>query len=158
MRRSGNGRTVTVAGLVLVRQRPGSAKGVIFMTLEDETGVANIIVWPKVFETFRSEVMGARLVSVRGRLQKSDGVIHLVASHVENMTPALGLLAEEAHTIDSLANADEVRRPVDDDHRIRQRPAGTVAALLKEMPELAEDISAIAEKARKVMPGGRNFH
>ena len=63
------GRRVTVAGLVLVRQRPGSAKGVIFMTLEDEKAIANIIVWQKTFERFRPVVLGARFVRVTGRLQ-----------------------------------------------------------------------------------------
>ena len=74
-----NGRRVAVAGLVLVRQRPGSANGVVFATLEDETGVANVIVWPDVFERFRRIVMGARLLLVRGRLQREGIVIHLVA-------------------------------------------------------------------------------
>ncbi len=78
-----NGR-VTVAGLVLVRQRPGSAKGVIFATLEDETGVANIIVWPKVFEAYRATVMRARLLWVKGRLQREGLVIHVVAEHLED--------------------------------------------------------------------------
>ena len=59
------------AGVVLVRQRPGSAKGVVFMTLEDETGIANIVVWPKVMERFRKEVMGARLILVEGYIQSS---------------------------------------------------------------------------------------
>ncbi|MGO8655301.1 OB-fold nucleic acid binding domain-containing protein, partial [Rhizobium ruizarguesonis] len=68
-----NGQRVTIAGLVLVRQRPGSAKGVIFMTLEDETGVANAIVWSKMFDKYRSVVMGARLVKIRGRLQSQSG-------------------------------------------------------------------------------------
>ncbi len=63
---SPNGRRLTAAGLVLVRQRPGTAKGVIFMTMEDETGVLNVIVWPKVFERFRPVVMGARLVRCAG--------------------------------------------------------------------------------------------
>ena len=66
-----SGRRVTVAGLVLVRQRPGTAKGVIFMTLEDETGIANTIVWPRIFETFRPVVIGARLVAVTGRCRTS---------------------------------------------------------------------------------------
>ena len=72
------GRIVTVAGLVLVRQRPGTGN-VIFMTLEDETGIANTIVWPKVFERFRPIIMGARLISVTGKLQNEKGVIHIVA-------------------------------------------------------------------------------
>ena len=75
-----SGRRVTVAGLVLVRQRPGTAKGVIFMTLEDETAIANTIVWPRVFESFRPIVLGARLISVTGKLQNEYGVIHVVAS------------------------------------------------------------------------------
>ena len=69
----------TVAGLVLVRQRPGTSKGVVFMTLEDETDIANIIVWPKVFEKNRRTVMTARFLAVRGRLQRAGLVIHVVA-------------------------------------------------------------------------------
>ena len=57
--------------MVLVRQRPGSAKGVVFMTLEDETGIANIVVWPKMMEHYRKEVMGARLILVEGYIQSS---------------------------------------------------------------------------------------
>ena len=68
-----NGERVTVAGLVLVRQRPGTAKGVIFMTLEDEAGVANVIVWPKAFERLRAIVLGARFVAVTGKLQSEQG-------------------------------------------------------------------------------------
>ena len=86
-----NGR-VTVAGLVLVRQRPGSANGVIFATLEDETGVANIIVWPKVFEAYRATVMRARLLWVQGRLQREGLVIHVIADHLEDRSHWLGEL------------------------------------------------------------------
>ncbi len=64
--------------------RPGSAKGVIFATLEDETGIANIIVWPKVFETYRATVMRTRLLYVEGKLQKEGLVIHVVANHIED--------------------------------------------------------------------------
>ncbi len=74
---------VSCAGVVLVRQRPGSAKGVVFMTLEDETGIANIVVWPKVMEHFRKEVMGARLILVEGYIQSSpEQVTHLVAQRL----------------------------------------------------------------------------
>jgi error-prone DNA polymerase len=152
-----NGVRVGVAGLVLVRQRPGSAKGVIFMTIEDETGVANAIVWPKVFEAYRPIVMGARLVAVRGRLQKADGVIHVVAESVENLTDHLAKLSDDGRLIESLANADEVRRPVPES-RTRPKPGAAVTALFKEMPELKEDLRRQAELARKVMPSGRNFH
>jgi len=82
-----------------VRQRPGSAKGVVFLTLEDETGVTNVVVWPKVFEQYRSLVMGARLLLVRGKVQRADDsdgrVTHLVAETVEDRTGDLTLLAED---------------------------------------------------------------
>ena len=97
-----NGERVTVAGLVLVRQRPGTAGGVIFMTLEDETGVANIIVWPKVFERLRAIVLGARFVAVTGKLQSEQGVIHIVAERMNDLTPMLGLLSEAGPTIGAL--------------------------------------------------------
>ncbi len=88
----GDGRRVTVAGLVLLRQRPGTAKGVVFMTIEDETGQANIIVWPKLFERQRAEIIGARYVAVTGRLQKEASVIHVVAQRVEDLSADLRLL------------------------------------------------------------------
>ena len=103
-----SGERVTVAGLVLVRQRPGTAKGVIFMTLEDETGVANVIVWPKAFERLRAIVLGARFVAVTGKLQNEQGVIHIVADRMDDLTPMLGLLSEAGETISALARADEV--------------------------------------------------
>jgi error-prone DNA polymerase len=99
---------VTVAGLVLVRQRPGTAKGVIFATLEDETGIANVIVWPKVFETFRPVVLGARLISVTGKLQNASNVVHVVADEIEDLTPLLRRLSEDTIPIGSVACPDEV--------------------------------------------------
>jgi error-prone DNA polymerase len=80
---------VRVAGLVLVRQRPGTASGVIFMTLEDESGTANIIVWPKMYEKFRRVVIGARMVIVEGLLQKEQGVVHVIARRLTDLTPEL---------------------------------------------------------------------
>ena len=106
-----SGTRVTVAGLVLVRQRPGTAKGVIFMTLEDEAGVANVIVWPKAFERLRAIVIGARFVSVTGKLQNESGVIHVIVERMEDLTPMLGLLATEGPEINALTPSDEVRRP-----------------------------------------------
>jgi error-prone DNA polymerase len=82
-------RFVSVAGLVLVRQRPGTASGVIFMTLEDETGIANAIIWPRVFEKYRRIVFGARAVAVEGVLQKEREVIHVVARRLVDLTPEL---------------------------------------------------------------------
>ncbi len=88
---------VRCAGVVLVRQRPGSAKGVVFMTLEDETGIANIVVWPKVMERFRKEVMGARLVLVEGYIQSSpEKVVHLVAERLFDRSRDLVDLANDA--------------------------------------------------------------
>jgi error-prone DNA polymerase len=88
---------VRCAGVVLVRQRPGSAKGVVFMTLEDETGIANIVVWPKVMEQFRKEVMGARLILVEGYIQSSpEEVTHLVAQRLYDRSHDLAGLANDA--------------------------------------------------------------
>jgi error-prone DNA polymerase len=88
---------VRCAGVVLVRQRPGSAKGVVFMTLEDETGIANIVVWPKVMERYRKEVMGARLVLVEGYIQSSpEHVTHLVAQRLFDRSHDLVTLANDA--------------------------------------------------------------
>jgi error-prone DNA polymerase len=86
--------TVTVAGLVLVRQRPGTSKGVVFMTLEDETDIANIIVWPKVFAKNRRTVMTARFLAVRGRLQRAGLVIHVVADSFVDLSAELPWLRE----------------------------------------------------------------
>jgi error-prone DNA polymerase len=86
--------TITVAGLVLVRQRPGTSKGVVFMTLEDETDIANIIVWPKVFAKNRRTVMTARFLAVRGRLQRAGLVIHVVADSFVDLSAQLPWLRE----------------------------------------------------------------
>ncbi len=91
-----NNQAVCVAGVVLVRQRPGSAKGVVFLTLEDEFSVCNVVIWPQVLEAHRSIVMGARLMLIRGRVQKSGDVIHVVADRVEDKTPWLNLLLEDS--------------------------------------------------------------
>jgi error-prone DNA polymerase len=86
--------TVTVAGLVLVRQRPGTSKGVVFMTLEDETDIANIIVWPKVFAKNRRTVMTSRFLAVRGRLQRAGLVIHVVAETFIDLSAELPRLRD----------------------------------------------------------------
>jgi hypothetical protein len=88
------GRRVAIAGLVLIRQRPGSANGVVFITLEDETGVANLIVWPATLERFRRAALGATLLYCRGRLQREEGVIHLVADDLRDWTARLNTLRE----------------------------------------------------------------
>ena len=83
------GQRITVAGIVLVRQRPGSAKGVMFTTIEDETGHANIIVWPNVFERQRRIVLSARMIACRGRLQRESDVIHVVAEELIDLSDLL---------------------------------------------------------------------
>src|SRR6202041_3461560 len=87
---------VKAAGIVLIRQRPGSAKGVIFTTLEDETGIANLIVWPPILERFRRTVLGATLLYCRGRLQREEGVIHVVAEDLRDLTPRLNTLRQRS--------------------------------------------------------------
>ncbi|HFC04321.1 MAG TPA: error-prone DNA polymerase, partial [Rhizobiales bacterium] len=86
---------VRIAGLVLVRQRPGSAKGVVFMTIEDETGVANIIVWKTVKDQYNKVVMAAKLVEIYGQIQAQDNVMHLVAKKLIDRTSMLSRLAGE---------------------------------------------------------------
>jgi error-prone DNA polymerase len=91
-----DGKRLSIAGLVLIRQRPGSAKGVVFITIEDETGVANLVIWPDVFQRQRKIVMGARLMTAHGIVQKDEDVIHIVARQLEDDTPLLRHLSGEA--------------------------------------------------------------
>ncbi|WP_397544511.1 OB-fold nucleic acid binding domain-containing protein [Roseovarius salis] len=88
------GARVAVAGLVILRQRPGTAKGVIFLTLEDETGVVNVVVWRKLYERFRRAVIAGRLLRVTGRVQREAGVVHVIAERIEDISPLLDRLAE----------------------------------------------------------------
>ncbi|MGB7241442.1 MAG: OB-fold nucleic acid binding domain-containing protein [Sulfitobacter sp.] len=83
------GALITVAGLVILRQRPGTAKGVIFITLEDETGVINVIVWRNKYETFRRAVIAGRMLRVTGRLQRAHGVTHVLAEEIEDISAML---------------------------------------------------------------------
>lgn len=87
------GAHVAVSGLVLVRQRPGTAKGVIFITLEDETGVANIVVWQNVYQAFRRAVVTARLLRVTGQIQRDGKVVHVIARKIEDLSSLLDRLA-----------------------------------------------------------------
>ena len=171
-----SGRRVTVSGLVLVRQRPGSAKGVIFMTIEDETGTANIIVWPKLFEAFRPVVLGARFIEVTGRMQSDRGVIHVVADRVEDLTGLLAAVAAgglpgEGH----IAPADHVKSPLPSGrHGRRGGVASSLGSLLARADEVRRPIeaargtplrdhrfvagaSAPGPALRAVLPKGRNF-
>ncbi len=151
-----SGKRVSVAGLVLVRQRPGTASGVIFATLEDETGVANVIVWPKIFERFRPIVLGARLMRVTGKLQSEQSVIHVVAERLEDLTPLLSLLSDTSIGSNGMAPTDEVRRPVDE-LRHAAKKSSRMARMLAAEPELADELRALST-AHAAMPKGRNFH
>lgn len=138
-------RRVRCAGVVLVRQRPGSASGVVFMTLEDETGIANVVVWPKVMEQYRKEVMGARLIEVQGYIQSSpEKVTHLIAQR----------MIDRSHDLVGLANDALSRKP--------PVPAGaTVIEPLNEDPRAPADMPA--QKIRhprnvRILPPSRDFH
>jgi error-prone DNA polymerase len=136
---------VRCAGVVLVRQRPGSAKGVVFMTLEDETGIANIVVWPKVMERFRKEVMGARLILVEGYIQSSpEEVTHLVAQR----------LFDRSHDLVGLAN-----------DALRRKPAVPASPALIEPlhDDRRQHPDNPAQKIRhprnvRILPPSRDFH
>lgn len=138
-------RRVRCAGVVLVRQRPGSASGVVFMTLEDETGIANVVVWPKIMEQYRKEVMGARLIEVQGYIQSSpEKVTHLIAQR----------MIDRSHDLVGLAN----------DALGRKHPVlsgATVVEPLNEDPRALADMPA--QKIRhprnvRILPPSRDFH
>ncbi len=106
-----DGARVRLAGVVLVRQRPGSAAGVVFATIEDETGVANIVIWPTVMERFRRAVLGSSVLEVSGKVQRSEeGVVHVVADALANRSALLGMLEGEGAVVVPLARADEANR------------------------------------------------
>ena len=87
-------RWLEAAGIVLVRQRPGSAKGVIFITLEDETGIANLVIWQKVFEQFRRVILSASMIAVKGRIQREGEVVHLVAHRIVDLSRELASVGQ----------------------------------------------------------------
>ncbi|WP_298846111.1 OB-fold nucleic acid binding domain-containing protein [uncultured Ruegeria sp.] len=86
------GARLAVAGLVILRQRPGTAKGVIFLTLEDETGIVNVVVWRKIYEQFRRAVISGRLLKVTGRMQRAHSVTHVIAEEIEDISGMLDVL------------------------------------------------------------------
>ncbi len=116
-----NNDRIKVGGLVLVRQRPGTASGVIFMTLEDETGIANIVVWPKVFETFRRTILASRLIAIEGKLQREGLVIHVIADRATDLSHLLSdLRREDANWDRAVARADALRRSPTEDPRVER--------------------------------------
>ena len=94
-------RRLSIAGIVLIRQRPGSANGVVFITIEDETGIANLIVWPAILDRFRRAALGATLLRCTGKLQREESVIHVVADRLEDMTPRLNTLRDRTDEAES---------------------------------------------------------
>jgi error-prone DNA polymerase len=126
---------VSISGLVTCRQQPGSAKGVIFLTIEDESAVANVIIWPQVLKRVRPIVLGARYVAVHGRVQKEAEVIHVVADTLEDFTPLLARLT--GHDFD----ADPATRVAREDRR---------TILPREMPQFAADLDVHAHGSAHV--------
>jgi len=115
-----NGDSVAVAGLITVRQRPGTAKGVIFITIEDETGFANLVVWGKVFETYRRDIVQARLLMVQGKVQIEGEVIHVVAHACYNLSYLLQNMTvnHKEEALSTLSRSDE-KNPEDAFHKGR---------------------------------------
>ncbi|MBO6783064.1 MAG: error-prone DNA polymerase, partial [Alphaproteobacteria bacterium] len=109
LRERPDNRRLTTAGLVLVRQRPGSANGVIFLTLEDETGVANIIVWPDTFKRLRKVILSSRLMRITGKLQREGIVTHLIAEKIVDLSDRLDALGDGDTVEPPWARADEVK-------------------------------------------------
>ena len=124
------------------------------MTLEDESGSANVIVWPKVFETFRPVVIGARFVAVTGRVQNEQCVIHVIAEKIEDLTPLLGKLSSQGAEVSALARADEIKRP---NERDKIKVDATPLLPLERPDKLPPSVTLARETAR-AMPKGRNFH
>jgi len=150
--RTADGRRVTVAGLIVVRQRPGTAKGTIFLTLEDETGIANIVVWAKVFEAHRAIVLGSRMVSVTGRMQSESGVIHVVADRIVNLTHLLGHLAAD-NAAAALTPPGEAVRATDKGGGLPDpiyQPPHPANAPLPAEPDVAADLDVPARATRHV--------
>ena len=104
-------------GLVTVRQRPETAKGVTFLTIEDETGITNVVIWARLFETLRRQVMASRLMLIEGEGQRSpEGVVHLMAQRVHDRSTLLDTLGDESAPPIPVARADEMARPVASRH------------------------------------------
>ena len=144
-----DGRRVSVAGLVLVRQRPGKGNA-IFLTLEDEGAVANIIIWARNFERFRPVVMGSKFVRVTGRLQSESGVVHIVAEKVEDLTPWLSALLEESSIAAAPLATGSGEYPEN-----REGQAAGIGPFRRE--PVARNVEALGQRAGSVMPKGRNF-
>jgi error-prone DNA polymerase len=121
-----DGARTTVAGVILVRQRPGSASGVVFITIEDETGHANLVVWPPVFERQRLLVMSASMIACRGKVQKEGEVIHIVADHLTDLSDLLASVGQRDGAFPlGHGRGDAVTHPNGDDPREREIKVAT---------------------------------
>jgi len=133
-----DGELLKVAGLVLVRQRPGTASGICFMTIEDETGYANLVIFPDLFEKYRKAIIQSRLIMVEGKLQREGEVVHVIVHHCYNLSKFLRHLTasqDENLPLLTLSRADEKTIP----------------------PEAHKKLSEREEGDEKVFYGGRNF-
>ncbi len=152
---------VQVSGVVLIRQRPGSAKGVCFITLEDETGVINLVVWPDLKEKQRKVVMGSRLMEVRGRVEYDDEVIHVIAHHMTDATDQLYALSDDMLNA-PVARADHVSSPLPQGRNLtsltaeerRQRKRGARPRdIIDELPPTRGH-----PRNHRIIPKSRDFH
>ena len=156
---------VHVAGVVLIRQRPGSAKGVCFITLEDETGVANLVVWPDLMAKQRRVIMSARLIEVRGRVEYDDEVIHVIAQHLNDATDHLYNLSDDMLHAPT-ARADHVTSPPPDGSLPQGRTMSTATSedrrakkglrvrdIIDELPN-----STGHPRNHRIIPKSRDFH
>jgi len=129
-----DGRRVEVCGLVITRQRPGTASGVIFLTLEDGSGVSNIVVWPSMFEKRRKAVMAGRLLKISGKLQREGIVTHVIANQITDVSHLLDTLGDAGSAGDNINpsydNADEAKRPIPAKESVRngeRKPTNALA-------------------------------
>jgi error-prone DNA polymerase len=143
-----SGQRVRTAGLVLIRQRPGTASGVIFLTIEDETGIANAIVWPKIFENYRPIVIAARFVAITGRLQSESGVIHVVVERLDDLTPLLGILSRPDNSF---------TQPIKNPQRHPRNQMRLTPPTLFDT-KTAQTTTDKRDDIHRVLPKGRNFH
>jgi error-prone DNA polymerase len=144
LRRCKVGAYINVAGIVLIRQRPGSAKGVCFITLEDESGVINLVIWPDLMDKLRKVIMSARLMEVRGRVEYDDEVTHVIVTNIVDASAKLMMLSED-HLVPAIARADELNRPLPHSNRSPQ---------ISELPPIRHGHPRNA----KIIPNSRDFH
>lgn len=166
LRDTPDGAWVSVAGLVITRQRPGTASGVIFVTLEDESGPSNIVVWPNTFEEHRKTVMNGRLLKISGKLQREGIVTHVIANQIEDLSHLLDTLGDPrvfGQSIEpTLDNPDEARNPIP----LKEKPMTDKAKrdpIPKKRPQTVSAYYASGgarhprEQAKKLFPS-RDFH